>query len=167
MDCRDIFIEQVSDGLHHTKRPKLNALLAQIEEGDVIYAHKIDRFGRSSLDLLTIVETNKTAGARFVTVIDGIDTGTGIVAEVFRSVLRCVASYGRAQVRDRTLSSLRVLKVRVVQLGRPRKITPALINQVRTFHDDLGLSVSDVCLTLGIYRSSYYQTLKPRRCGRI
>lgn len=160
VDRRDIFVEQVSGGLHHTKRPKLNALLAQLEEGDVMYAHKIDRVGRSTLDLLTIVEAIKNAGARFVTVADGIDTGTGIVAEVFLSVLSCVASYERAQIRDRTISSLRVLKERGVQLGRPRKVTPALIRQVRTLHEDPGLSVNDVCTTLGISRSSYYHALK-------
>lgn len=160
VDRRDIFVEQVSGGLHHTKRPKLNALLAQLEEGDVIYAHKIDRVGRSTLDLLTIVETIKNAGARFVTVADGIDTGTGIVAEVFLSVLSCVARYERAQIRDRTISSLRVLKERGVQLGRPRKVTPALIRQVRTLHYDPGLSVKEVCTSLGISRSSYYHALK-------
>lgn len=160
VDRRDIFIEQVSGGLHHTKRPKLNALLAQIEDGDVIHAHKIDRVGRSTLDLLTIVEEIKTTGARFVSVADGIDTGTGIVAEMFLSVLSCVASYERAQIRDRTISSLRVLKERGVQLGRPRKLTPALIRQVHTLHHDPALSVNEVCASLGISRSSYYQALK-------
>ena len=95
-----------------------------------------------------------------MTVADGIDTGTGIMAEVFLSVLSCVASYERAQIRDRTISSLRVLKERGVQLGRPRKVTPSLARQVHALHADPTVSVNEVCATLGISRSSYYSALR-------
>lgn len=160
LDRRDVFIEQVSGGLHHTKRPKLHQLLAQLEGGDVVYIYRTDRLGRSTSDLLTIVEKIKSAGAKLVSISDGIDTGTGMVADMFLTLLSVVAQYERSLISDRTKSSLRVLKERGVELGRPRKVTPVIVRQVQTMHDDPAVSVKDVCASLGISRSSYYQALR-------
>ncbi|WP_121022798.1 recombinase family protein [Litoreibacter meonggei] len=160
LDRRDIFVEQVSGGLHHTKRPKLHQLLAQLTDTDVVYIYRTDRLGRSTSDLLTIVEKIKGAGARLVSITDGIDTGTGMVADMFLTLLSVVAQYERSLISDRTKSSLRVLKERGVELGRPRKVTPVIIRQVQAMHDDPEVSVKDVCASLGISRSSYYQALR-------
>lgn len=164
LDHRDIYVEQLSGALHHTKRPKLHALLDQLQPGDVVYAHKIDRIGRSTLDLLTIVERIKQNQARLVTISDGIDTGTGMVAEIFLSVLGAVAAYERALISERTKNSLKVLQDRGVQLGRPRKITPTIVRQVQTLHGDPSVSVNDVCSSLGISRTSYYAALRQPSC---
>lgn len=150
----------MSGGLHHTKRPKLHQLLAQLTDTDVVYIYRTDRLGRSTSDLLTIVEKIKGAGARLVSITDGIDTGTGMVADMFLTLLSVVAQYERSLISDRTKSSLRVLKERGVELGRPRKVTPVIIRQVQAMHDDPEVSVKDVCASLGISRSSYYQALR-------
>lgn len=160
MDQRDIYQEQTSGGLHHSKRPKLHELLNQLQAGDIVYTHRIDRIGRSTLDLLTIVERIKSAGARFISISDGIDTQSGIVADVFLTVLSSIATYERQLVSERTRSSLKVLKDRGVQLGRPKKITDTLVRQVQTLHDDPSISVKDTCNSLGISRTSYYTALR-------
>jgi DNA invertase Pin-like site-specific DNA recombinase len=160
LDKRDIFIEQISGGLHHAKRPKLYQLLSQLEDQDVVYIYRTDRLGRSTSDLLTIVEKIKNVGARLVSITDGVDTGTGMVADMFLTLLSVVSQYERALIADRTRSSLKILKDRGVQLGRPRKITPVIVRQVQAMHDDSTLSVKDVCGSLGISRSSYYQALR-------
>ena len=144
----------------HTKRPKLHRLLAMLEGGDVVYIYRTDRLGRSTSDLLTIVETIARADARLVSVSDGIDTGTDMVADIFLTLLSVVAQYERALISDRTRSSLQALKERGVELGRPRKVTPVIARQVQTMHDDPEVSVRDVCASLGISRSSYYQALR-------
>ncbi len=165
LDQRDVFVEQVSGGLHHTKRPKLHQLLEQLTDSDIVYIYRTDRLGRSTSDLLSIVEKIKGAGARLVSVTDGVDTGTGMVADMFLTLLSVVSQYERALIADRTRSSLKVLKDRGVQLGRPRKITPVIVRQVQAMHDDPTLSVKDVCGSLGISRSSYYQALHAELSG--
>jgi len=160
VDRRDVFVEQVSGGLHHTKRPKLHQLLSQLEDGDMFYIYRTDRLGRSTSDLLTIVEKIKSVGARLISIKDGVDTGTGMVADMFLTLLSVVAQYERSLISDRTKSSLRILKERGVELGRPRKVTPIVIKQVLTLHNDPELSVKDICASLGISRSSYYQAPK-------
>lgn len=95
-----------------------------------------------------------------MSITDGIDTGTGMVADMFLTLLSVVAQYERSLISDRTRSSLRILKERGVELGRPRKVTPVIIRQVQAMHDDPEVSVKDVCASLGISRSSYYQALR-------
>jgi DNA invertase Pin-like site-specific DNA recombinase len=160
IDRRDIYLEQTSGGLHHSKRPQLHALLNQLQSDDIVYTHRIDRIGRSTLDLLKIIERIKKAGARFISIADGIDTQSGIVADVFLTVLSSIATYERALVSERTKSSLKVLKDRGIKLGRPTKITPTLVRQVQTLHDDSSISVTDVCSCLGISQTSYYTALR-------
>ncbi len=166
LDQRDIFIEQISGALHHAKRPKLHQLLDQLEDQDIIYIYRIDRLGRSTSDLLTIVEKIKDAGARLVSITDSVDTGTGMVADMFLTLLSVVAQYERSLLSSRTKSALQILKDRGVQLGRPRKITPGIVRQVQAMHDDPTLSVKDVCGSLGISRSSYYQALRTELTGQ-
>lgn len=145
----------------------MHQLLAQLQDGDVIYIYRTDRLGRSTSDLLTIVEKIKAAGARLVSVTDGVDTGTGMVADMFLTLLSVVSQYERALISDRTRSSLRILKERGVELGRPRKVTPVIVRQVQAMHDDPTFSVKDVCGSLGISRSSYYQALRTELTGQI
>jgi DNA invertase Pin-like site-specific DNA recombinase len=83
-----------------------------------------------------------------------------LVADMFLTLLSVVAQYERALISDRTRSSLRILKERGVELGRPRKVTPVIVKQVQTMHSNPDVSVKDVCASLGISRSSYYQALK-------
>ena len=44
-------------------RPNLQAMLEELEDGDVVVVKSIDRLSRSTKDLLDIVETIKTTGA--------------------------------------------------------------------------------------------------------
>jgi DNA invertase Pin-like site-specific DNA recombinase len=61
--CRRIFREKVSGA--YRDRPELNRMLDQLREGDVITVWKLDRLARSTRNLLEIVETIASAGARF------------------------------------------------------------------------------------------------------
>lgn len=162
LDRRDIFVDEVSSGMHHTKRPKLYHLLGQLEAGDTVHIHSIDQLGRSTSDLLNILERIKSCGARLVSVIDDIDTGTGEMADAFLGLLSIMARYERSMISERTKSSLRVLRDRGVELGRPRKVTPLVIEQVQTLHGAAQLSIKEICSTLSISRSSYYRALKLR-----
>ena len=159
LDRRDIVVEQASGGLSHARRPRLQGLLVQLGPGDRVVATKIDRVGRSTLDLLEIVERVRQRGARLIALSDGIDTGAGPAADLFLSVLSSIAAYERAMISERTTNALRVLKDRGVVLGRPRKITGPVIRQVKALHADPGLTVRDVCESLGISRTSYYTAL--------
>lgn len=49
-----VFTEKASG--KNTDRPELKALMAYVREGDTVHVHSIDRLGRNTADLLSLVE---------------------------------------------------------------------------------------------------------------
>ena len=68
------FTEKVS--AKDTNRPKLQAMLDYVREGDTIYVHDFSRLARSTKDLLDITELLKAKGVRLVSNKENIDTNT-------------------------------------------------------------------------------------------
>jgi DNA invertase Pin-like site-specific DNA recombinase len=46
------------------------------------------------------------------------------------------------------------------RFGRPPKLTPALVRQIKLAHDDPEVSMVDACRSLGISKSTNYNGLK-------
>src|SRR4051794_13708617 len=59
-------------------RPKLNAVMERIEAGETggVVVFKLDRFGRTLIDSLGLIERIEKAGATFASVSDGFDLST-------------------------------------------------------------------------------------------
>src|SRR3954467_12466786 len=74
VDDRDIFREKASG----TKRDRteLRRMLDQLRPGDQATVYRLDRLARSQLHLLQIMEEIESKGAKLVSVMDNIDTGT-------------------------------------------------------------------------------------------
>ena len=69
-----IFSEKLSGA--NTERPQLKAMLEYIREGDVLYVESISRLGRSTKDLLNIIDTLSEKGVTLVSNKENIDTDT-------------------------------------------------------------------------------------------
>lgn len=59
-------------------RPQLEKMVGQLRSGsgDVVVVWKLDRLGRSPKDLIDLVSALWEKGVEFVSIKDGIDTGT-------------------------------------------------------------------------------------------
>jgi DNA invertase Pin-like site-specific DNA recombinase len=53
-----LFTEKVSGAKRD--RPELNAMLANLQPGDIVLVTRLDRFARSTLDMLTLTEAITT-----------------------------------------------------------------------------------------------------------
>jgi putative DNA-invertase from lambdoid prophage Rac len=105
-------------------RPGLQRVLAEARKGavDVVVVYKLDRFGRSTLDLLANVkQLVETCGVRFVAVSQGLDVRPGgdAMSRLLLTVLGAVAEFERDLIRDRTRLGLAAAKRRGIRLGRP------------------------------------------------
>ena len=67
--------------LHCRLRPELHRLLDQLRSGDTLVVWKLDRLSRSLKDLLIILERIDTAGARFRSLTEAIDTSGRVSSE--------------------------------------------------------------------------------------
>lgn len=105
-------------------RPVLHHLLSEIGNGDKIFVYKIDRFARSLIDLLSILERIEAAGATFQSVTEPIDTSTG-AGRMMMHMLGAFAEFERGIIRERCMAGQRSAMERGVHCGRPRTLAAA------------------------------------------
>lgn len=105
-----------------TKRTGLSELLAALKKGDTLMVWKLDRLGRSTLHLLTLLEDLRTRGIDFHIITQGIDTRTALGRMVFGQ-LAVFAEYERNLISERTKAGMAAAKARGIHVGRPRKST--------------------------------------------
>ena len=69
-----VFAEKMSG--KNVNRPELKAMLEYVREGDTLYIESISRFGRSTRDLLNIIDVLQKKGVTLVSSKENIDTNT-------------------------------------------------------------------------------------------
>ena len=104
-------------------RPVLAALLSSLRGGDKLYIYKIDRFARSLMDLLNIVQKIEAAGASFQSLTEPIDTSTG-AGRMMVHMLGAFAEFERGIIRERCMAGQSAAMARGVHCGRPRSLDP-------------------------------------------
>jgi DNA invertase Pin-like site-specific DNA recombinase len=105
------------------KRPVLEATLAELGEGDELVVWKIDRLGRSVLDLETIIKELGERGATFRSITEPqLNTG-GPAGDLVRTILSAVAQYERALIRERITNGVAAARKQGRIGGRRPKLT--------------------------------------------
>lgn len=157
-------IEETGSGAR-SDRPGLARAMELVERGRVtgIVVWKLDRFGRSALDLLTLVERIKAAGGMFCATTQGLQVGGdgSTTGELVFQILSAVAQYERQVIRERTRLGLAGARGRGVVFGRPRRaaLGPAEESRAREMRRT-GASMSDVARALGVPRTSLGRLLR-------
>jgi DNA invertase Pin-like site-specific DNA recombinase len=160
VDDRDIFREKASGAKR--ERSELRRMLDLLRPGDQATVYRLDRLARSQLHLLQIIEEIEGKGAKLVSLMDNIDTGTA-TGKMVVGVLAVLAEFERNLLLERCAAGVRIARQRKVRFGRPPKLTPSLIRQVLLAHDDASTTVPETCRVLGISKSSYYAALREGR----
>ena len=125
--------------------------MAQCAAGDVLVVWKLDRLGRSLIDLVGLVEDLK-ARAVGLKVLTGqgaqVDT-TRPEGRMIFGILATLAEFERELIRERTKAGMAAAKRRGIRVGRPPKLTGFQLDQAREMIED-GKSRADVAALLGV-----------------
>jgi DNA invertase Pin-like site-specific DNA recombinase len=99
--CWPIVSEKISGVA--AKRPVRDQALAQLKHGDTLTCWKLDRLGRSMVEVVTIVQGLQARGVRFRCLTQHIDTSsaTGMLQ---LQLLAAFAEFERQMIRERTLA---------------------------------------------------------------
>ena len=103
-------------------RPALEAMLTDLRSGDTLTVWKLDRLGRSTIHLLSILEDLQLRGIHFHAITQGIDTSTAVGRMIFGQ-LAVFAEYERSLISERTKAGMKAAKARGVHVGRPKDVT--------------------------------------------
>lgn len=104
------------------QRPKLREMLAKLKKGDVVVVYKLDRFARSLIDLLTIVQRIEAAGATFKSLTESIDTSTP-AGRMMLQLLGAFAEFERSMIRERSMAGQIAARERGIVPGRRRALS--------------------------------------------
>ena len=101
------FTEKVSG--KNMKRPKLEAMLDYVREGDTVYIHDLSRLARSTKDLLEIVEQLQAKGVELVSNKENIDTSTP-TGKLMLTMIGAIAEFERANLLERQREGIAIAK---------------------------------------------------------
>lgn len=149
-------LQEVASGKARSTRPVF-ADLRRLVRGkaiDLVVVWKLDRIGRSTIELLGFLDELREAGVELVSATEAIDTTTP-AGRVLFGVLAVLSEYERALMRERTLEGLRTARARGVKVGRRRVVVNLIV--ARTMLDQ-GYSLREIAMSMRVNR----QTLATR-----
>jgi len=113
VDLLEIF-EELDESGGRADRPLLEAAIRRIEAGvsHGLAVWKVDRFGRSLIDGLLVIERIRDAGGHFFSVQDGLDAST----DTGRLVLRIMLSMAELEL-DRIRAGFAIANVKMIERG--------------------------------------------------
>lgn len=103
-----------------TARPGLDEMMNDLRAGDTLTVWKLDRLGRSTIHLLSILDELKQREVHFHAITQGIDTSTEIGRMIFGQ-LAVFAEYERSLISERTKAGMKAAKARGTHVGRPKR----------------------------------------------
>src|SRR5258708_4838831 len=104
-------------------RPQLAKLMASLQPGDIVQVTKLDRLGRSTRELLDLIDRISKAGASFRSLGDPLwDTGSS-QGRLLSTMLAAIAEFERELIRERTGDGRKRAMAAGVKFGRKRKLS--------------------------------------------
>jgi DNA invertase Pin-like site-specific DNA recombinase len=149
--CDPMFKETMSGAC--SDRPELKKALATLSDGDVLVVTRLDRLARSTRDLLDIVHTIETRGARLKALADSWADTTTPTGKLILTVLGGLAEFERSLIAERTAEGREQARRAGRKLGRPFKLTKHQREAAIKFRQD-GKSNAEIARLLGVSRST-------------
>ena len=116
-----IFREKVS-GVR-ADRPQLAKLMAGLKPGDIVVVTKLDRLGRSTRELLDLIERIGKAGASFRSLGDPLWDTSSSQGRLLSTLLAAIAEFERELIRERTGEGRKRAMANGVKFGRKPKLS--------------------------------------------
>ncbi len=120
--CCDVFQEIMSTRVKEKQRPQLMAALGALDVGDELVVSKMDRLGRTQVEVVNRIHNLQQQGVHIRTLDGLINTrGLGKFAPVLIGLLSGLAEVERSLTRERTIESIQHRREKGQSLGgRPK-----------------------------------------------
>lgn len=159
IDPKRVIRETVSGSQAALQRPGFAKLLDRLEAGDVLVVTKLDRLGRSALDVRQTVDRLAGLGVRVhCLALGGVDL-TSPAGKMTMQVLAAVAEFELDLIRERTAAGLVRAKAEGKKLGRPSALTEAQAKHVREQLASGASNVSALARELGVGRATIQRAM--------
>lgn len=138
-------------------RPELEKLLERLTEGDTVVVESLSRLGRSTKDLIWLMETFNERGVNLVSLKESIDTTTSTGKLLF-TLMSALAQFERDVLADRTREGLAAARARGRKGGRPPVDREAVRKAVKLYRTK-EYSLKEIEELTGVKRSTLYRKI--------
>lgn len=149
--------EGVSGSL--ANRPRLDALLDRLDDGDEVVVWKLDRLGRNTRNVLELIETIKGKGATFRSLTEGISTG-GPMGEAMLTIMTAFAQLERDTLIERTRAGLESARAQGRLGGRPPKVDAKMLERIRKLAASGDYTRAEIAEMVHVSRATLYRALR-------
>ena len=153
-----VFAEKLSG--KNTNRPELKAMLDYVRDGDTLYIESISRLGRSTKDLLNIIDILKSKGVSLVSSKENIDTTTPQGRFVL-SIFAALSELEREQTLQRQREGIAIAKANGKYKGRqPIEIDMVKFGQLYALWKADEITAVEFQQRMNLKPNTFYRRLK-------
>ncbi|MCQ6275929.1 recombinase family protein [Bacillus sp. V3B] len=166
IDERDIYTDKQSG--KNFDRPRYQLLKEILREGDILYVHSLDRFGRNKEEILSEWrELTKEKGVDIV-VLDmplldttkNKDNLGSLIADLVLQILSWMAEEEREKIRTRQREGIDIALKKGVKFGRPKNPIPENFGEVYAAWKNGEITATKAMKQLNIKKNAFYKFVK-------
>lgn len=155
---RDVFADGTSGTKTAIERPGMKRLLEYAEEGDIVVVWRVDRLGRSLIDVLNTVTLLRDRGIHVRSIADGIDPATS-TGRMMLNMLATLAEYERELIVERVTAGIAAARQNGTRFGRPLSDPNVIADKLAIAQDARakGRTAEDAARLVGWSRATLYR----------
>src|SRR5699024_4055561 len=157
-NCNEILTEKMTGT--KAERPQLNRLKDKIRPGDSIVVESFSRLGRSTKDLIDLVNYFEEREVKLISVKENFDTTTA-QGKLTMTVFQAFSQFERDLIVERTKEGLKSARARGRKGGRPR-VNQKEIERAISLYDTEQYSISEIESMTNISKATLYRYLRKR-----
>lgn len=157
-----LFTEKMTGTKAH--RPELDKLKDKAREGDTIVIESLSRLGRSTKDLLALIEEWNNQGVKLISLKESIDTTTP-TGKLLVTVLSAISQFERDITVQRTNEGLQAARARGRNGGRPKANVASVQKAVKLYQTKTH-SIKEITAICGISQATLYRALNEAKAAK-
>lgn len=161
VDPKRIFTDELSGAREAKERPGMKALMDYAREEDDVYFWRLDRTGRSDIDVLNTVNDFTSRGVRLHSIMDNLDP-TSVQGRMQLAIMATLAEYERELINERVRAGVISAQKRGVRFGPAPMEESVARERVNTASRLMaeGKTAAHAAKTVGWSKATLYRYMK-------
>ena len=136
-------------------RPELQKMLTDLDRGDTVVVESLSRLGRSTKNLIELMELFNDKGVNLVSLKENINTTTPTGKLLF-TLISAISQFERDCLAGRTKEGLAAARARGRKGGRPKKSSSTIEKAIKLYNSK-EYSIAEINELTGVSRSTLYR----------
>ena len=154
-NCNEVLTEKMTGT--KSNRPELNRLKDKLRPGDIVVVESFSRLGRSTKDLIDLVNYFEENNVKLISVKESFDTTTP-QGRLMMTVFQAFSQFERDLIVERTKEGLKSARARGRKGGRPRVATKDITKAINLYRIE-EYSIKEIGEMTAISRATLYRYL--------